>query len=327
MAMVASSTTLPDTSKRLAPHTFAGLVEKSLLERFEEADIERVLQSWRLLDQDYFHREYHGEPGKEEQSNMLQECHSYVPGLSVQPFWNPDDFDWTSRLKSKYRQIRKEFDAVNSDMERLRKEGNNVWAGALTEDAAAYGEGWRTLVLMDRGRWDPDNVNLFPTTAKAVHDSGVPATEVFFAAMEGQSKISPHTDFTNFVLTSHLALDIPFSGENKCRISVGDETREWINGNVLLFDTSLMHDTANDSDQMRYILMLRLWHPDLTDAERQALQFTFDCLEIPGLVSDNPEERFKAEQTVESMRAFPQIRRQNQGFGGTNQKKKRGKRK
>lgn len=322
-AMVASPSTLPDTSEALASHTFAGLVEKGLLERYEEAEIERVLQSWRLLDQDYFHREYVGEQGKEANSNMLQECHSYLPGLSIQPFWNPDDFDWTKHLKSKYKQIRKEFDAVNADMAHLQKQGNNIWAGALTEDAAAYGEGWKTLVLMDRGRWDPENANLFPTTAKAVHDSGVPATEVFFACMKGPSKISPHTDFTNFVLTSHLALDIPCSGENKCRISVGDETHQWLNGNVLVFDTSLVHDAVNESDQMRYILMLRLWHPDLTETEKKALQFTYDCLELPGLVSDNPEERFMAEQTVESMRAFPQLEQQTQGFGLSKSKRKK----
>jgi aspartyl/asparaginyl beta-hydroxylase (cupin superfamily) len=322
-AMVASSSRLPDTSTPLAHHTFAGLVEKGLLERFEEPAIKRVLQSWRLLDNDYFHREYVGEPGKEENSNMFQECHSYLPGLSIQPFWNPDDFGWTNSLKSKYKQIRKEFDAVNADMERLQQEGNNIWAGALTEDAAAYGDGWKTLVLMDRGRWDPENANLFPNTAKAVRDCGVPATEVFFACMKGPSKISPHTDFTNFVLTSHLALDIPYSGENKCNISVGDETHEWINGNVLLFDTSLVHDAVNDSDQMRYILMLRIWHPDLTDAEREALQFTYDCLQLPGLVSDDPGEKFMAEQTVEAMRAFPQLKQKSLGFGGKKSKGKK----
>ena len=311
--IASSSSSLPDTSTPLSPRTFAGLVERGLLERFEEEDIKRVLQSWRLLDKDYYHKE-HLNPDVED-SDMIQECHSYLPGLSIQPFWDPNDFDWANYLKTKYPEIRKEFLAVNADMQRLQQEGNNIWAGALTEDAASYGEGWKTLVLMNRGIWDQENVNLFPNTAKAVHKSGVPATEVFFASMKGPSEIKKHTDFTNFVLTSHLALDIPYSGENKCRLSVGDNTQEWINGNVLVFDTSIMHDAVNESDQMRYILMLRLWHPDLTPAEREALQFTFDCLELPGLVSDNPEERFAAEQTVQAMRAFPQIK-QAQGFGG-----------
>jgi len=165
------------------------MVERELLEKFEESEIERVLQSWRLLDKDYFHREYVGEEGKEEESYMVQECRSYVPGLSIKPYWNPGEFDWTAYIKSNYKKIRKEFDAVNADMLRLQQEGSNIWAGALTEDAAAYGEGWKTLVLMDRGRWAPANVQLFPNTAKIIHDSGVPATEVFFASMKGPSEI------------------------------------------------------------------------------------------------------------------------------------------
>jgi len=322
----ASVDTLPDTRTPLSPNTFAGMVEKGLLDRFEEKDIERVLASWRLLDKDYNHKEYVGEPGKEAESDMVQECHSYVPGLTIKPFWDANDFDWASFLEKKYPEIRKEFSRVNSDMNKLKQQGNNIWAGALTADASSYGEGWKTLVLMNRGQWDPVNVNLFPKTSRAVHDSGIPATEIFFACMEGPSEIKKHTDFTNFVLTSHLAVDIPYSGENKCRISVGDETREWINGNIMVFDTSLLHDAINESDRMRYILMFRVWHPDLTPVEQQALQFTYDCLEIPGLVSTNPEERFMAEEMVKSVRAFPSIERPTKatgsGFGSGGGKKK-----
>jgi hypothetical protein len=322
-SMVASSK-IPDTSAPPHPGTFSGLVERALLNQYEEKDIHRILTSWRLLDKDYFHKEYVGEPGQEEGSDMYQECHSYVPGLQVTPFWDPKDFEWAEYLESKYPQIRKEFLKVNKDMQELKEQGNNIWAGALTDDAAAYGEGWTTLVLMDRGRWDPINANLFPKTAKAVFESGVPATEVFFAKLDGPSEIKKHTDFTNFVLTSHLALDIPYSGQNKCRISVGDETNEWINGNVMVLDTSLLHDAVNESDKTRYILMLRLWHPSLTEIERNALQFTFDCLATPELLSEDPGEVYQAERIVEASRTFPEIKSQNLGFGA---KKNKGKKK
>uniref|UniRef100_A0A7R9ZR46 Aspartyl/asparaginy/proline hydroxylase domain-containing protein n=1 Tax=Craspedostauros australis TaxID=1486917 RepID=A0A7R9ZR46_9STRA len=250
---------------------------------------------------------------------MVQECHSYVPGLSITPFWNPEDFEWAKYLESHYATMYKEFKDVTRDMQKLQKQGNNIWAGALTEDASAYGLGWKTLVLMDRGRWDPDNVNLFPTISQTVRDSGVPATEVFFASMDGPSAIKQHTDFTNFVLTSHLPLEVPCNGDNKCRLSVGDETNQWLNGNVMIFDTSLLHDAINESDETRYILMMRLWHPDLTSAEREALQFTYDCLELPGLVSDDASEKFMAENMASTIKAFPEIKSKtpaaSEGFG------------
>ena len=124
-----------------------------------------------------------------------------------------------------------------------------------------------------------------------------------------------HSDFTNFVLTSHLAIDIPESGKNKCRLSVGDDTRQWANNKVMLFNTSIMHDAINESDKTRYILMMRVWHPDLTQVEREAIQFVYDCLEFPELVSDNAEARAAAERQVEAMRAFPTIISQASGFG------------
>ncbi|VEU43526.1 unnamed protein product [Pseudo-nitzschia multistriata] len=309
--------TLPDTSQPLNPQTYAGMIEEGLKKKFNETEIERVLTSWRLVDQGYYRKEYVGDKidaSEIASSNMIQECHSYVPGLSIKPFWDTKEFDWTQTLESRYTEIREEFDAVMGNMEKLQREGNNVWAGALTEDASSYGEGWKTLVLMDRGRWDPTNANLFPKTAQAIHASGAPATEIFFASMKGPSSIKTHSDFTNFVLTSHLALDIPYSGENRCRLTVGDETREWINGKSYVFDTSLLHDAENESDKMRYILMMRVWHPDLTAIEKEALQFTFDCLEYDQLLSSNEEERFKAEKITEASRSFPLIPESGTGF-------------
>lgn len=294
-----------------SPLTFAGKVERGIVERFGSDDAARVIQSWRLLDEGYEHRQYVGtESFSDEQtraSNCHQYAHSYVPGLTAKPFWDPGHFDWCQNLANSYNSIKEEFLRVTQDQDRLQREGNNVWAGALSNDASSYGEGWRTLVLMNRGIWDPLNVKIFPVTATAIRDCGIPATEVFFASMKPSSVIKKHSDFTNFVLTSHLAISIPESGKNKCRLTVGDDTRQWINGEVMVFDTSIMHDAVNESDDIRYILMLRVWHPELTGVERNALQFTFDCLEVPALVSDDPGERFISEHQVNVMRAFPKI--------------------
>lgn len=93
---------------------------------------------------------------------------------------------------------------------------------------------------------------------------------------------------------------------------------------VMMFDTSIMHDAVNESDQTRYILMMRLWHPLLTEVERQALQFTYDCLEMPELVSFNHEERLIAESQLQVIKAFPVIERRKgsgAGFGGSSKSK------
>lgn len=324
------TTTIPLTSP-LSKNTFAGQVEDAIITKYGSEETARVLQSWRLLDKDYEHRAYVGGGDiSPEQSNCYQYTHSYVDGLTCTPFWDVTKQSWAKKLSNKYSTIRKELLNVLSDEKKL-SEGNNVWAGALTEEAGGYGEGWSTLVLMNRGMWDESNCNLFPQTAKAVKNSGIPATEVFFASMKPNSDIKLHSDFTNFVLTSHLAVDIPESGQNKCRLSVGDETRQWINGEVMLFDTSIMHDAINESDEMRYILMFRVWHPDLTEVEKNALQLIYDCLEYPDLLSTDEKTRTAAEEAIANVRAFPKLKSVSSGFGNTGaqnsgKKKKKGKR-
>ncbi len=89
-------------------------------------------------------------------------------------------------------------------------------------------------------------------------------------------------------------------------VSVGDETRQWLEGKIILFDTPIYHDAINDSDEMRYyILMLTTWHPDLTREEQEALQLIYDCLEIPKLLSSDPGTMLLAEQRAKSLREFP----------------------
>ena len=284
--------------------SFAGKVEQKLTDRFGANAASRVIQSWRLLDAGYEHRQrFSSDPN----SHFVQHAHSYVPGLTVRQFWDCEDLEWCQKLSSRYEEIRDEFLRVTSDMEALRRQGSNIWAGALTQDALSYGEGWRTLGLYDKGVWDAQNVRMFPITATAIRDSEIPILEVFFASMEAQSSIKMHSDFTNFVLTSHLPLVIPQNGENKCRLTIGDETRQWLNGKIMMFDTSIMHDAVNETDETRYILMLRVWHPDLTPVERDALQFLFDCLRVPELVSSNPSELFYAEKQLQLLRSFPII--------------------
>lgn len=50
-------------------------------------------------------------------------------------------------------------------------------------------------------------------------------------------------------------------------IIVGGENRVWENGKTLIFDTSFTHETWNDGETDRYVLLLRFWHPGLTRKE------------------------------------------------------------
>jgi aspartyl/asparaginyl beta-hydroxylase (cupin superfamily) len=156
------------------------------------------------------------------------------------------------------------------------------------------------------GKWMS---NEFPVTSQAIHNAKVPATEILFAILPRRHSLPWHTDSNNYYLTCHLAIEVPCSGENMCRLKVGDTEKQWINGEMLLFDQSIYHRAVNDADKMRVVLVIVAWHPDLSEVERQALRFIFDvCYQKEReLVSSDKEQRRNAEERVAASRAFPQI--------------------
>ncbi len=204
---------------------------------------------------------------------------SYVAGLTAKPYWDPHGgaFPWMPKLEAEYESIRDELRAALRDPT-LERKGNAVWVAAARDDAEGYGPDWRTLVLQDRCEWEPTNVTLFPETVAAVRKAGAPSVEVFFAKQAPRTGIKPHTDFTNFIMTSHLGLDVP--DPPLSWMKVGEETKCWENGVGLTADTSFVHSTSNDSDDAdRYVLIVRHWHPELTAMERLGVRFLFDAFE------------------------------------------------
>ena len=62
----------------------------------------------------------------------------------------------------------------------------------------------------------------------------------------------------------HLGLQIP-AGE--CGLRVGKETRRWQEGRSIVFDDFYEHEVWNRTAEDRIVLIVDLWHPDLTPRE------------------------------------------------------------
>lgn len=61
-----------------------------------------------------------------------------------------------------------------------------------------------------------------------------------------------------------------------CWIKVGEEEKTWEEGKLITLDTSFEHSTGNPTDADRHVLIIDFWHPELTEAERSALEFVYD---------------------------------------------------
>jgi hypothetical protein len=144
------------------------------------------------------------------------------------------------------------------------------------------------------GTWNSETCQEFPKTYQLLKDLNIPLAVrgVCFAKQAPQSGVQPHSDGRNFILTSHLGIQIPNetinihnnntnihnnTNSSCCWIQVGPERRTWQRGKLLTLDTSFVHSTGNDSpDQERHVLIIDFWHPELTEAERVALTFIYN---------------------------------------------------
>lgn len=48
-------------------------------------------------------------------------------------------------------------------------------------------------------------------------------------------------------------------------------SRAWEEGKVLIFDDSFEHEVWQDADSYRLIFIVDVWHPELTQYQRQTL--------------------------------------------------------
>jgi hypothetical protein len=128
---------------------------------------------------------------------------------------------------------------------------------------------WRTLFLIDNGRENESVCQSCPEIMKLVRRIPKRCSDVFISAISPGAKIRLHRGPTNTKLTCHLGLIVP-SGD--LGLKVGTETRTWSVGEWILFNDSYPHEAWNHGSGVRYVLIVDVWCPGLTDEEVRALE-------------------------------------------------------
>ena len=109
---------------------------------------------------------------------------------------------------------------------------------------------------------------------------GTPFSFCFFSTLHGNSSIKSHSGPMNLRLRMHLPLLVPKKeggdGRPATGIQVGDQLREWHEGSAVILDDSYVHEVWNDTEESRVLLLLDLWHPDVSVKERERITNMFD---------------------------------------------------
>jgi tetratricopeptide (TPR) repeat protein len=136
-----------------------------------------------------------------------------------------------------------------------------------------HSERWSGYFLWDQGKRVDANCARCPKTTALVERLPliyIPgfAPTVMFSVLLPHTRIPPHTGVTNTRLIGHLPLIVP----DNCYFRVGNDTRKLKRGKAWLFDDSIEHEAWNDSDETRIILMIDIWNPYVTEAERPLIR-------------------------------------------------------
>uniref|UniRef100_A0A3P9J2A4 Un-named hu7910 n=1 Tax=Oryzias latipes TaxID=8090 RepID=A0A3P9J2A4_ORYLA len=189
-----------------------------------------------------------------------------VKGLKAQPWWTPKEtgyMDLVKVLERNWKTIRDEALAVmDQDRGRFLPEDENL---------REKGE-WGQYTLWQQGRKAGSACQGVPKTCSLLdrfpEATGCKRGQIKFSVMQPGTHVWPHTGPTNCRLRMHLGLVIPKPG---CRIRCTNQTREWEEGKVLIFDDSFEHEVWQEADSYRLIFIVDVWHPELTQQQRQTL--------------------------------------------------------
>ena len=53
-----------------------------------------------------------------------------------------------------------------------------------------------------------------------------------------------------------------------CALRVGNDTRPWREGEIVIFDDTIEHEAWNPTQELRVVLIFDVWRPELSDKER-----------------------------------------------------------
>ncbi len=208
-------------------------------------------------------RPYHSEP-----------THFHYPGLREREFHDRDLFPWLDRLEAATAAITEDFHRVmgaeRAELVPYIQYPDDVplrqWA-ALNRNKA-----WTAIHLVQNGVTIQANARHCPAVMALLGDLGQPVIprrgpNALFSLLAPGAHIPPHTGVANTRLVCHLPLIVP----EGCWFRVGDDRRPWEVGKAWIFDDTIEHEAMNSSGELRVILIVDTWHPDLGPAEREAV--------------------------------------------------------
>ena len=183
----------------------------------------------------------------------------FYPGLTSRAWHDASAFPIARELEAKATSIAREFRALDPAL--FHRE---------SEAIAREGD-WDVGLLLERGRRNEPLCERCPETLAVLSAHRVVrglAGLAYFSRLGPGARVAPHRGPTNLRLRCHLGIAVP----EGCGLSVDGIAGGWREGRCVVFDDSFEHAAWNASARERIVLIVDVWHPELSDAEIALLQ-------------------------------------------------------
>jgi len=204
----------------------------------------------------------------------------YYPYLDQRQFFEREEFGWAAELEAAAPAIRDELTELLADADFRPYVENDPDRPYRDFHGLNENRDWTALYLWRDGEKVEGNAKRCPRTMAALDKvplsriaSRTPA--VLFSRLEPGAHIPPHSGMLNCRLICHLPLIVP----KGCWLRVGNETREWEEGKLLIFDDSIEHEARNPSGELRIILLFDIWRPEISEEERDGISAIFHAID------------------------------------------------
>jgi ornithine lipid ester-linked acyl 2-hydroxylase len=204
-------------------------------------------------------------------------------------FYDKNSFSWTKLLEKNWQKIRGELLSVLN--EPVKSEPNSNWASVHPYYKKEPGKPvpWRTYDFFFWKIKHAPHCAKCPNTVELLNTvNGIITAQ--FSVMEPYAHILPHKGYSRMVLRGHLGLIIP--NTKKCMIRVGEETRNWKEGEVIIFDDSYEHEAWNKTEKPRAVLMFDIANPEIGYTAEQICRYKIENISDPFMLKIGTKEQW-----------------------------------
>ncbi|QIB65497.1 aspartyl/asparaginyl beta-hydroxylase domain-containing protein [Kineobactrum salinum] len=202
---------------------------------------------------------------------LQQPTRFYFPGLPQRAFYGREEFPWVAELEAQTDAIREELLAISRDDRHFQPYLEvNEHQPILNSSRNLGSMDWGACYLWREGERVAAVAEQCPRTVAALEQVPlclIPGQmpSVLFSRLAPGARIEPHHGAVNSRLICHLPLVVPsHCGE----LRVGNYSRAWREGELLIFDDSVEHEAWNQSQEPRVVLLFDIWRPELSPEER-----------------------------------------------------------